>query len=117
MTPAQPPLPVPKNLPFQPAAGSQISWLIEEPADKALCTSARQNAGASMTGSSAEGLNAPVLNSVLIVLPEPRSSEPRAAHADSGLEGLAPSDRESLVGLNKQRTHAHATAITLICST
>src|SRR5580692_1211152 len=45
MEPAQPPLPTPSYLPFQPEVGSQTSILISESADGFKVAARRQNSG------------------------------------------------------------------------
>src|SRR5229473_1208908 len=50
MTPAQPPLPTPWNLPFQPLAGSHTSTLISESDVGLMVAATRQKSASSLYG-------------------------------------------------------------------
>src|SRR5437867_3646458 len=59
MEPANPPLPTPWNLPFQPEAGSQTSSLISESLDGFSTSETRQNAAVTSIGRLSGGVNEP----------------------------------------------------------
>src|SRR6058998_1255773 len=59
MEPANPPLPTPWNLPFQPDAGSHTSSLISESLDGFSTSETRQNAAVTSIGRLSGGVNEP----------------------------------------------------------
>src|SRR2546426_7688911 len=59
MEPANPPLPTPWNLPFQPDAGSHTSSLIPESLDAFSTSETRQNAVVTSIGRLSGGVNEP----------------------------------------------------------
>src|SRR5213596_538483 len=59
MEPANPPLPTPWNLPFQPDAGSHTSSLMSESLDGLRTSETRQNAAVTSIGRLSGGVNEP----------------------------------------------------------
>src|SRR5438552_2526143 len=101
MNPAQPPFPLPTNLPFQPEAGIQTSILISESALGFNVTATRQNAGKSLyggrpsiwaddIGTGLAGVNAPAATDCAkVIVASGRESEARLSHETAAAAGPA----------------------------
>lgn len=104
MAPAKPPLPMPWNFPFQPAAGIHTSNSIWESLVGRITPTTLQNAGRRSRGVPSGGVNVPeVLTAMVIVVSGSRRFERLSQGWGAAVAWLAPARNDNRVVASRRR--------------